>query len=183
MINKMKQFSDQEKAKEINRILLESLKYQETIEELSKDPEKNAEAIRNNRGVLSSAAVRILKLLPSEVNYFYFTAFPDIGAAKIPDNVYAFEKLQDALENSFEGYSLEDFQRIKVFSFDDICRNWNRISRINNEYSSGDSGLEAIDDEPQGESELNLLPSNQNHFVYQWQNIKDQVLILITTDV
>ena len=99
--------------------------------------------------MLSSAAVRILMLLPSEVNYFYFTAFPDIGAARIPDNDYAFENLQDALENSFEGYFIEDFQRIKVISFDDICRNWNRISRINNEYSSGNSGLEAIDDEPQ----------------------------------
>ena len=36
----MKQLSDQEKAKEIYRILLESLTFQKNIEELSKDPEK-----------------------------------------------------------------------------------------------------------------------------------------------
>ena len=186
----MQELSDVEKAIEIQRLLKASLQYQDNLTRLNQEPEKNAEAIKNNRIVLYAAAVRILLLLPEEINYFYFKQFPDIGAVRFPDRQTALNNLLDLLgfhnnessdqdRNTYEKDSqihfdqeeldISDLQIIRVLSFGYVLDNWDTLRRINSRITSQDD--RAIQE--------NKISQRR----YTWEIIRDKVFKIIAIDV
>jgi len=178
----MQELSDEEKAQEIQRLLNKSLKYQNNIIRLNEDPEKNAEAIKYNRIVLFAAAVRILLLLPKEINYFYFTVFPDIGAVRFPDRQNALDNLLAILEShetkssdqdnnapikdsefDNDALAMSDLQKIRVMGFDYVLENWDKLRRINSQISS----QEKLANQPR----------------YTWEMVREKVFNIIVLDV
>lgn len=187
----MQELSDVEKAIEIQRLLKESLQYQDNLTRLNQEPEKNAEVIKNNRIVLYAAAVRILLLLPEEINYFYFKQFPDIGAVRFPDRQTALNNLLELLEYQNnkssdqdrntsdkdsqkihfdqEGLDISDLQIIRVLSFGDVLDNCDTVRRINPRITSQDD--RAIQE--------NKISQRR----YTWEIIRDKVFKIIAIDV
>jgi len=178
----MQELSDEKKAQEIQRLLDESLQYQNNIIRLNQDPEKNAEAIKNNRIVLFAAAVRILLLLPKEINYFYFTGFPDIGAVRFPDRQNALDNLLAILESNetkssdqdnnatiedsefdTDALAMSDLQIVRVMCFDYVLKNWDKLRKINPRIASQE------------------MLANQPRYI--WEMVREKVFKIIVLDV
>ena len=167
---------------------MESLQYQENLTRLNQEPEKNAEAIKNNRIVLYAAAVRILLLLPEEINYFYFKQFPDIGAVRFPDRQNALDNLLAILESNetkssdqdnnatiedsefdTDALAMSDLQIVRVMCFGYVLNNWDTLRRINSRITSQDD--RAIQE--------NKISQRR----YTWEIIRDKVFKIIAIDV